>query len=315
MRAAILSLLLAAPAAAAPDTSPDAILREHLWAQLKALPASERPKVGLALSGGGVRGLAHVGVITALQDAGFPIDAVSGTSMGAIVGAFHAAGMPPDRLWEIHKGIQSSAAGTLSRFRLLRLMVSDSLLSTKQLEQVIDEEIGQKRFDQIPIPFACVAMDIRTGEKIIFREGPLAPAVRASMNLPGLFKPVLYRHRYLVDGGVVDYIPIDAAKLLGAEWVIASVTEGDYSKSVPTSVLLNLQQVIDIRGALLSRQQRKEADLVIEPAVGDAHFLDFDRGPEMTEKGVLAAKKAIPGAQESLILRALPRLTRRWGIR
>ena len=132
------------------------------------------------------------------------------------------------------------------------------------------------------------------------------------MSMPGLFRPVLYRHRYLVDGGVVDYIPVDAAKLLGAEWVIASVTEGDFSKALPANVLQSLVQVIDIRGALLSRQQRREADIVIEPDVGDIRYYDIDRSREAMEKGMLAAKTGIRAAKESLILFTLPRLWKRW---
>ncbi|MFH1726139.1 MAG: patatin-like phospholipase family protein [Elusimicrobiota bacterium] len=312
--AAALALFLAvvAEAEAAPYIDSDSLLREHLWQQVRDLPAGERPKVGLVLSAGAVRGLAHIGVIHVLEDAGFPIDVVVGTSMGAVVGALYAGGAGAGRLWEIGTSIRLNTGSDLGKFRLFQLLINDSLLSTKNMEAFLQASIGDKRFDQIPKPFACVAMDLRTGEKVVFRDGPLAPAVRASASVPGVFEPVQYRHRYLVDGGVIDYIPVDAAKLLGAEWILASVTEGDFSKSLPTNVLLSLMQVIDIRGAMLSRQQRREADVLIEPDVGDIRSYDVDRIREAIEKGMEAAKRGIPEAKESLIIFSLPRLWKRW---
>jgi NTE family protein len=132
------------------------------------------------------------------------------------------------------------------------------------------------------------------------------------MNLPGIFKPVLYRHRYLVDGGVVDYIPVDAAKLLGADWTLASVTEGDYSNDSPTNVLGALEQVIDIRGAILSRQQRRDADYLIEPDVSRVVYYDVSKAVQVMERGMIAASAGIEGAKESLILRSMPGLWNRW---
>jgi NTE family protein len=310
----LLLLLCAAPAlpAPAPHDASDAMLEEHLWEQVRSLPPGQRPKVGLALSAGAVRGLAHIGVLQALQDAGFPIDVVAGTSMGAVVGAIYASGKSMEDLRTLPSRLTPQARSMITPMRLFRLFLVDSLISAQTFETFIAKELADKRFDQLGKPFACVAMDLRTGEKIVFREGPVAPAVRASANLPGIFRPVLYRHRYLVDGGVVDYIPIDAAKLLGAEWIIASVTEGDFSRSVPTSVVMTLSQIFDIRGAILSRQQRKEADIVIEPAVGDVAFYDAPRSEEVVKKGIVAASGRLPAAKEELILFTLPRLWQRW---
>lgn len=308
--AACFAALLAASAAAEPFQ--DQLLREHLWREVQALPRSERPTVGLALSAGAVRGLAHIGVLQVLEDAGFPIDVVAGTSMGALVGAMYAAGLPMPRLWDFGQGLLLSSGSNLNSVSLLRLILFDTLLSAQNIEKAVKKIAGGKRFDELVKPFACVAMDIKTGEAIIFREGPLAPAVRASANLPGIFAPVEYRHRYLVDGGVVNYIPIDAARLLGAEWVLASVTEGDYTRTLPTNIMATLDQVIDIRGAILSREQRKHADMLIEPPVGDILFHETERRDEAMEKGVAEAKRRLPTAQERLILFSVPRLMRRW---
>lgn len=278
------------------------------------MPKKDRPTVGLVLSAGAVRGVAHVGVIQVLEDAGFPIDVVAGTSMGAVIGSFYAAGLGMKVLRSIPDYLSLSSGSNLSKVRLLQLLINDSLLSNEKFEEIMHTWMGEMRFDQTKKPFACVAMDLRTGEKIIFREGPLAPAVRASWSLPGLFRPVHYRHRYLVDGGVVDYIPVDAAKLLGAEWVIASVTEGDFTIAQPKNVLSTLEQIFDIRGSLLSRRQRKEANIVIEPQVGDVEFYDVERSHAVMEKGMRAAALSIRGAKENLILYTLPRLWDTWGL-
>lgn len=310
-----LALALAAGPAAARTVGPDALLRESLFGEVKRLPAGERPVVGLVLSAGAVRGMAHVGVLQVLEDAGFPVDVIAGTSMGAFVGAFAAAGTGAARLRELASKVTLSTGSDLNKVRLISMLLSDSLLSSAGMEKVLTAELGDKRFDQLPRPFACVAMDIRTGEKVIFRDGPVAPAVRASANLPGIFKPVAYRHRWLVDGGVVDYVPVDAARLLGAEWVLASVTEGDFTYTNPTNVLLTLEQVIDIRGSILSRQQRREADALIEPSVGDVSFYETSRIPEVIIGGMTAAAKGLPAAKESLALYSMPRLWRRWSAR
>ncbi|MBI4422980.1 MAG: patatin-like phospholipase family protein [Elusimicrobia bacterium] len=313
MRALLLYLALAAsPAWALPEASPDAMLRDHLWRELTRLPKGERPTVGLALSAGALRGLAHVGVLQVLEDAGFPIDVVAGTSMGAVIGSFYSAGIPVSRLWTIRDRVHIGSGSNYSTVRLLTLVLADRLLSTVNMERIIRDELGDIHFHQLAKPFGCVAMDLKTGEKIVFRSGPIAPAVRASMNLPGIFEPVMYRHRYLVDGGVVDYIPADVARLLGADWVLASVTEGDYTDFKPRNVLNMLEQVIDIRGALLSREQRKLADALIEPAVGDIDYYQTRRAGEAMDKGVLAAKEKLPRIQEQYIEFSLPRLLRRW---
>jgi NTE family protein len=269
--------------------------------------------VGLVLSAGSTRATAHVGVLQVLEQAGFPIDAVAGTSMGAVFGSMYAAGRPVKRLSEIAAGLNIRLGNNINSIRLISLMLADKLLSSENTEKLIRGEIGGLRFDQLPIPFACVAMDIYTGEAVLFREGDVASAVRASMNLPGIFSPVPYRQRFLVDGGVVDYIPIDAARALGAEWVLASITEGDYRAMRPKTVLEVLGQVIDIRGAFLSREQRRQAQFLIEPPVGDIGVYETSRAPEAIAKGVIAANKAVRPAMESLLLFSVGSLARDWG--
>ena len=307
-----LALAAATSAAANPDLSSDALLRDHLWREVRTAPVGRRPKVGLVLSAGSLRGTAHVGVIKVLDNAGFPVDVVAGTSMGAVMGAMYAGGLPVDRIWDIASKIRIDTGNNLSSLHLISLVLFDKLLSSENTEKMLHTGLGAMRFDQTKKPFACVAMDVYTGEAIIFRDGELAPAVRASMNLPGIFSPLEYRHRYLVDGGVVDYIPVDAARLLGAQWTLASITENDYTAVRPKSVLDSLEQVIDIRGSYLSREQRKQANYLIEPQVGDIGMFEEGRIPEALEKGVVAASKGLRGAEESLILASIPLLAADW---
>ena len=166
--------------------------------------------------------------------------------MGAVVGSLYSAGYPMDQLWELgRRATFSYATRDFNKIGMLKLILHDKLMSSDEMENFITERIGDITFEQLKIPFSCVAMDIRTGETIVFREGPLAIAVRSSMNLPGIFKPVEYRHRYLVDGGVTDNLPVNAAKALGMDWVLASNTPSDISDSGLHNILTYLLQVME----------------------------------------------------------------------
>ncbi len=295
------------PRAGREDTD-DEILRDALWTRLASSAPPARPSVGLALSGGGARGFAHTGVLEALEYAGFPVDYVAGTSMGAVIGALYASGVPVQEIWRFGREAEKAKISRdFSGIKMLRLLITDKLLTPKYIDRFIEKSLGDKTFEKLDKPFACSAMDLRTGEKIIFTRGPLAIAVRASGDLPGIFPPVKYRHRYLVDGGVVDFIPIDAAKQLGADWVLASVTANSHSR-LPDNVLMALLQVIDIRGSLLAGAAEKEAGFVIKPQVGDLTVADFDRCEEAGEAGLLEATRRVDSAREALLIYSAPRL-------
>jgi NTE family protein len=302
--AAFAAMAVSAPAQ--PDMSSDGLLRDHLWSQLTALPKGRRPVVGLALSGGAARAAAHTGVLTVLTRARFPIDVVAGTSMGAIIGALYAAGDPPRRLRKIMRSITPEIGTNWGAMSLLRLVLGQKPLTNRKTEEALIREFGPRRFEELAKPFACVAMDLDSGEKIVFRDGPVSRAVRASSSLPGIIEPVEYRQRFLVDGGVIDDVPVDAAKLLGAQWVLASVTLSDFTRSRPRTALQGLQQVLDIRGSILAREQSREANFVIEPAVGAIPFYDTSKIPEAIDAGIVAAQQRLPAAEERLILSSLP---------
>ena len=313
MRFSLAKLFLCAALALAPglscaQESDDDILRGALWTKLVLSKPPSRPRVGLALSGGGARGFAHAGVLEALEYAAFPVDMVSGTSMGAVIGSLYANGVSVEEIWKFGvEAAQFKVSRDFKEIRLLKLLRADKLITPTYIERFIDGRLGKLSFEKLKLPFACVAMDFRTGEKIIFTEGELASAVRASVNLPGIFAPVQYRHRYLVDGGVVDFIPIDAARGLGADWVLASVTES-LPGEMPENVLLSLLQVIDIRGSMLASNSEKEADFLIKPVVADIQVADFEKCAQAGDAGVIEASKRMQKAEESLLVSSVPLL-------
>ncbi|HOX23243.1 MAG TPA: patatin-like phospholipase family protein [Elusimicrobiales bacterium] len=309
-------LLLSAPAKAADTTTAlegDAIVRDFLWLEFQDLSPGQRPKVGLTLSGGAARGFAHVGFLEVLSDAGFPIDGISGTSMGAVIGSLYSAGYPMEQLWELGRRASFSyATKDFNRIGVLKLILQDKLMSSDAMEDFITNRIGDISFEQLKIPFSCVAMDIKTGESVVFREGPLAIAVRSSMNLPGIFKPVQYRHRYLVDGGVADNLPVDAAKKLGMEWILASHTPADITEAGLHNILTYLMQVMEIRGQLLAEQSIKSANMVVTHKVSHIKFTEFHKSFTAGELGLEETYRKLPKIKESLLLDSFDTLSEKY---
>ena len=301
-------VLSAATARGAELAKEDEILRELMWDKLSQAAPSARPSVGLALSGGGARGFAHAGVLEALDYAGFPIDKVAGTSMGAVIGALYSSGMS---VREILKFAGEASALNVSRdfggVKFLNLLITDRLITPTYINKFIESNLGGLSIEELKKPFACVAMDFRTGERIVFREGPLAVAVRASVNLPGIFAPLEYRHRYLVDGGIVDFIPVESARALGSDWVLASVTAGS-SGELPGNVLLSLLRVIDTQGAMLAKNGERGADFVIRPEVGAIRMTDFEECAAAGEAGLVEASRRVDRAREAYLLFSAYRL-------
>ena len=195
--AGLLALLPATAVYGLGRQTDDEILRDFLWEEFTQLPKNKRPAVGLALSAGGVRGFAHVGVLEVLDNAGMPIDMITGTSMGSVVGSLYSAGLPVSKLWEISRHMTlKKITPDFNVGGLLRFLLAKKLPSSSNLQKFFNEQIGEMRFEDLQIPFSCAAMDVKTGERVLFDSGPLSIAVRASMNLPGVFEPVQYRHRH-----------------------------------------------------------------------------------------------------------------------
>lgn len=280
-----------------------AILRNHLWKKFINLPKEERPKVGVALSAGGVRGFAHVGVLEVFDNAKLPIDMITGTSMGSVVGGLYSAGVSTSKLWQISTHLtMNKITPDYNAIGLFRLLFARKLPSSSNLVKFFHEQIGDMQFENTKIPFACPAMDVKTGEKVLFNSGPLAIAVRASMNLPGVFEPVSYRHRQLVDGAVVDYLPVDTLKNMGAEYIIASVTPLDFFSKTPNSIAAYLIRIGDVRGAAMIEEAAAKANFVITNRVLDIGTLELDKLHKAGEVGLTQAYTHLNELQEDLLL-------------
>ena len=174
-------------------------------------------KIGLALSGGAAKGLAHIGVIKALEEAGIKIDYIAGSSMGALVGAAYASGVPIDTLEKI--AINTDWKTSMKLF--VPGLSTSGLINGKKVENFLYKLYDDKRIEDLPIPFAATASDIDTGKLCVINKGSLLNAVRASISIPIVFTPVKYKDMLLVDGGLVDPVPIDVVREMGADYVIA----------------------------------------------------------------------------------------------
>jgi NTE family protein len=175
-------------------------------------------KFGLALGGGSARGLAHVGVIQVLEAYHIPIDMIAGTSIGSVVGSLYTAGASIDQLEEAALSMKKSK----TLFLIDLALPHSGLISGKRIEEMLNDlALEDKTFDDLKIPFAAVATDVENGAEVILNQGKVIDAVRASISIPGIFTPVKYQDYFLVDGGIVDPVPVDVVQKMGADIIIA----------------------------------------------------------------------------------------------
>jgi NTE family protein len=210
-----------------------------------------------------------------------------------------------DKIEQMAGDIGWNELTNFSKTALVRLILSESLLSSVGMEQYMDKYIGEKLFSDLKIPFACVATDIRTGERVVFKEGPVAIAARASATFPAVFHPVAYRHRSLVDGGVVDNLPTDVASKQPGDIVIAVLPLGEPRTVENITVFQALVRTIEIQKDTLMEEKRKSADFLIEPNVGSVSIIDLGRSKECIEAGTVAARKNILDLKTLIIRRVL----------
>ncbi len=265
-----------------------------------ARPVTDRPKIGLVLGGGGARGSAHIGVIRVLQEMNIPVDYVVGTSMGALVAALFATGMTADELERVMMDIdwgdvlRDETARQDQPFRRKRddnlalfgpklgiskgmSMIGPGAISGQKIsflfERLITERTQSTDFDRLPIPYRAVAADLATGEQVVLDKGDVATAMRSSMSVPGLFDPVVVNGHLLVDGGIVNNVPVDVVRDMGADVVIAvNVGTGLTPKEKLNNSLAIIVQMTNLLiqanvnkqlGSLTSR------DVLISPPLGD----------------------------------------------
>jgi len=281
-------------------------------------------KLGLALGGGGARGLAHLGVLLALQDAGISIDVIAGTSMGAAMGATCAIGADLGKTAAVLETLNLNEAlqVTDSTVRELQKILGRSVVELvrgstwremdtsphdlARLRELFCLLTAQKSFSDTLFPFAAVAADLETGERIVLREGTLYDAIAASTAVPGVFTPVARDGRLLIDGGVVDKLPIDVAIDMGAHAVLAVDTGAPLNRELGTCLdaLLQTQRLTSKRLTSLqvscARRRIDDRVLVLEPDVGWIRMFAFEHTHEAIQAGMDAVQAHLDDIQSLL---------------
>lgn len=250
---------------------------------------NQRPRVGLALSGGVARGNAHIGVLRVLEENHIPIDYIAGTSAGSLVAAAYAAGMTVDEIAEIGRKMRWRDVGRVTLSKL-------GIQSNARMEEFARALLPVKRFEDLRIPLAIVATDLKSGSAVILTEGDVAFAIRASCALPGWYVPVTDEHgRQLVDGGLVANIPTAAVRNLGADLVIAVDVNSEGAKFIgpPHSIIGVLLQSIMVVQRTAAIHQLHDADIVISPKTGHVRWDEMGRVDDLIILGEQAARSTI----------------------
>jgi NTE family protein len=248
-----------------------------------------RKKIGLALSGGGARGFAHVGVLKVLAEHNIPIDFIAGTSIGSFVGGALASGMSESEIEKMALGIRW--------IDLTRPSFSPmALLSNAPMGKFIERHFPARRFEDLKIPFATVTCDLKTEEIVVLKDkGDIVPAIRASCAVPAVFTPIQENGRMLVDGGVMSLVPIDAVKALGADIVIAVdlISSGAGFRRYPSTAvgMLFLSAMVMLRSACENQQHK--ADVVIVPPIAHIRPDKLNQREECLRRGEEAARSKI----------------------
>jgi NTE family protein len=256
-----------------------------------------RPVVGLALGGGMARGCAHVGVLRELEKAGIPIDLIAGTSVGSLIGGAYAAGLAPDQIENLALNINWNDLG---RVTISRLGFYDS----KRTEDFIRANFPVTEFEQMRIPFGAVATDIQTGKMVVFTEGSLPLAIRASCAMPIFYTPVMVNGRMMVDGGLVGHIPASVARMMGADIVIAvDVNSQHLPIPQPTHLFTVMTQALAIMGRSAVGYLYADADIVIRPQIDHVRPDDLSKAGEMIKAGEEATVRVVHRIQKMLVPR------------
>jgi NTE family protein len=282
-------------------------------------------KVGLALGGGGVRGLAHVGVLKVFEREGIPLDLIVGTSMGALIGATYAVSgqslaverkmlelAARDKVAEVESLAGESAPeekkmiieGLVTFVKELLLWnlkgIKRQIIDDSGIKPLIRESVGELDFNQTKIPFASVACDLQTGEEVIINKGSMLEAIMASSAVPGVFGPVNFEGRVLIDGGTVSGVPIDACRKLGADFVIAVNVEPEvFHDKFKNGMDIFFQSDI-IRMHELLRLKLKQADFIVNPEVNNFSWAAFSKTKICIYEGEKAANRIVAALKSAI---------------
>lgn len=246
-------------------------------------------KVAIALGGGAARGFAHVGVIKALEAQGIVPDIVVGTSAGSVVGALYASGLSGFELQQVALGMEEDM---LSDWTL----PNRGVLRGEALQAFINQRVKQRTMQRLPKPLGVVATDLQSGDKVLFRTGDTGMAVRASSAVPGVFQPVEISGRDYVDGGLTSPVPVQSARAMGADFVIAVDISNVNRREKLAGTVDVLLQTFAIMGHTLSSHELKDADVVIRPKTAVLSTMDF----ESRHLAILEGEKAVAAIMPEL---------------
>jgi NTE family protein len=253
-------------------------------------PPPRPAKIAIVLGAGASRGFAHIGVLKVLESNKIPIHMIVGTSAGSFVGSIYAYGYNAYQLQKMSFAIE--------RGDIVDLTIPDNgFVKGEKLEEYINKLLNNTPIEKLRIPFYAVATDIQNGQEVVFGKGNTGTAVRASCSIPGIFRPVKIGDRTYVDGGVVSPVAVDAARRLGADFVIAVDISSDIEDRPPESTIETLLQSVSIMYSKLSSIQLAKADIVIRPKVGYIGSSDFSKRHEAVLEGEKAAMEKLPDIQ------------------
>jgi len=241
-------------------------------------------RLGLALGGGAARGFAHLGVLKVLAEEGIEVHAVAGTSAGSLVGALYCAGKSWEEIRKIGHRIEwpDLVSPTWPSLGLVR---------TDKLEKVVDRLLEGSSFGELDVPFKAVAVDIQVGEVVIMDRGSVAKAVRASASIPGIFEPTIWEDRYLVDGGLMNDVPVDVVRAMGAEVVLGVDLNRDrISTGKPQNMVDILLRTLNIMIYQSTQAARRTADIMVAPELAGFAYQDLNRLDELIERGEAAMR-------------------------
>ena len=283
----------AGPAAASQSNAPTDIAPE--------VQRSRPPRIGLALGGGAARGFAHVGVIQVLEQQGLLPDLVVGTSAGSLVAALYASGRNGAELEQAALRMEEAAITdwTLPLF-------NRGLLRGDALARYVNAQVQGKTIQDMKRPLGIVATDLANGQSMLFQRGDTGTAVRASSAVPGVFSPVAIGGREYVDGGLVAPVPVQQARQMGAEFVIAVNISSPPEGNATSDTFKVLMQTFDIMGQTINRYALSEADLVIKPELRGIGSADFSARQRSIVAGRVAMQAALPRLRERLHARRVP---------
>jgi NTE family protein len=235
-------------------------------------------KIGLALGGGAVLGAAHIGVLRAIDEMGIEIDYIAGTSIGAFVAGLYAFGLNWEEIQYISENLNWLDISGLSFSNM-------GLLSNRKMGDLIREKIGNVNLEDSPLPVAMIAADIETMEKVILSSGDVGRAAMASTSIPGIFTPVEINGRLLVDGGIVENVPISPLVDMGADIIIAVNLNSDHKNKRPENILEILLRTFVMTSNTATQFQTRNADILIKPDLSEFNVIDMNQSSDLIEKG------------------------------